>query len=564
MLTKSASAGTVANFLAGITKLQNNVFSEQLPVPGVNLVAVKKVLVVRHALCMMYPSLVPLERIRCIKTRPVLIQKSICNPCGQHKDVSVHENGPHCTWLYESQNINILQTCLGSKTTMIEITPDMTPMDYFAAGWCIGNSSCEWKLCFYGRILLDCIQMLHAGIKHSTSPPDKKSCELYIGQGIMYSDAKTQEELCDLLAVNFDVVKVRYYCTRDYYSQSELKTLSDQLFGSSLACLIEKSSHLKEVELVSTQGPPQLGYFCTEDSRLDTESVEVQQILKALLSNKFIERLKLVSVQEVKEVTNMLKQMKHTLTHLSIQHSNAIQKFNMLEPLCYSDSKLVYLDLTGTNLGNTDINTRLLLKKTTTLETLILEECQLHSSMYVIAEALKTNQSLRTLDLSGNSFYHWCYSQVCKLAEMLRVNKTLQVLRLYDCGLSQDETTTLFQVFTRNQNSTLQTLNLSDNNYSIKHLGKMLNSNTCLQCVEITVTPFSAGMLAYVGKDETLDFVCKVIVSAMNKNTTLQHLIIHTLTGYDLKSNLSQCQNHDKVKDRIQIVQSDYSDDCCW
>ena len=39
--TKSASTGTVARFLAGITKLQNDVWSKQLPVPSTELVAVE-------------------------------------------------------------------------------------------------------------------------------------------------------------------------------------------------------------------------------------------------------------------------------------------------------------------------------------------------------------------------------------------------------------------------------------------------------------------------------------------------------------------------------------------
>ena len=64
-------------------------------------------------------------------------------------------------------------------------------------------------------------------------------------------------------------------------------------------------------------------------------------------------------------------------------------------------------------------------------------------------------------------------------------------------------------------------------------------------------------MVAYVGEDETLDSVCQMIVSAMYKNITLRHLIIHTLIEDVLKSKLSQCQDYDKVKDRIQIVQSE-------
>ena len=155
------------------------------------------------------------------------------------------------------------------------------------------------------------------------------------------------------------------------------------------------------------------------------------------------------------------------------------------------------------------------------------------------------------------------------------------------CIRDRDETSILFQEFTSNQNTTLQTLNVSDNHYSTKHLEEMLSSNTSIQCVEITVTPvgqvndmlltmpYSSTsesdedkpvsydtfysrlvMLAYFDVSNTLDSLCQVIVSAVNKSTTLQHLIIHTLFKRLLKSNLTQHQDYDKVKDRIQIVQS--------
>ena len=273
----------------------------------------------------------------------------------------------------------------------------------------------------------------------------------------------------------------------------------------------------------------------------------------------------------------------------------------------FFSSNLVSLDLAGTSLTNSDaISLALLLKKTTRLETLILVECNVHN-ITCVAEALEGNKSLRTLDLSGNLScihsnrrYHRHSqsvfsdlpqdSQVDKLADMLSVNQTLQLLRLSDCGLNQDETSTLFQVFISNQNTTLLTLNVSDNHYNTKHLEEILSSNTSIQYVEITVTaagkannthlmmPYGVGShsiiisdedepdsndtsgpdtLAYVDESNTLDSLCQVIVSAVNKSTTLQHLIIHTLIEDQLKFKLTRCEDYDKVKNRIQIVQSD-------
>jgi Ran GTPase-activating protein (RanGAP) involved in mRNA processing and transport len=90
---------------------------------------------------------------------------------------------------------------------------------------------------------------------------------------------------------------------------------------------------------------------------------------------------------------------------------------------------------------------------------------------------------LETLDLSGN--YLWPFGQY--LAEMLNMNQAFQVLRLYECGLTQDDTTSLFQVFIANQNTSLRTLHIGDNSFHPLRLGEMIRSNVSLQCVEVTV-----------------------------------------------------------------------------
>ena len=213
-----------------------------------------------------------------------------------------------------------------------------------------------------------------------------------------------------------------------------------------------------------------------------TEFEEIQTIVSVIPLNSFIERLKLVDACN-----------------------------DRLTPLL--SSNLVSLELAGTPLTNSDVNSlALLMKITTKLETLVLEECNVRN-ITCVAETLKGNiSSLRTLDISGNLSckhsnrrYHHHFddfknsddsdlphgSQVDKLAVMLSVNQTLQVLRLSECGLTQDQTSILFQVFTSNQNTALQTLNVSDNHYNTKHLEELLSSNTSIQCVEITVTPVS-------------------------------------------------------------------------
>ena len=103
----------------------------------------------------------------------------------------------------------------------------------------------------------------------------------------------------------------------------------------------------------------------------------------------------------------------------------------------------------------------------------------------ILPISLNSNGSLKTLDLSDNKLM--LYKYLDDLTKMLKVNQSLQVLRLCQCGLTQNKTAILFQVFKNNQNTTLQTLDVSENEYCTKDLEEMLSSNTSLLCVEITV-----------------------------------------------------------------------------
>ena len=244
--TKSASAGIVTKFLAGITRLEN-VLNKQLPVPSSDPVSVEVPIenFSRYSLLHVTDSFTS-NYITYFNTRTRPELKVFGSHQSTEVKCHVSLNIPHCTWLYESQNINMLQTCLGCKTALIKITSGISPMDCFAAGWCIGNSTCEWKLFFLGEISLDCIEMLHAGLMLSTSSPDKKVCELcYVnGPEVIPSNPETQKTFSDFLNAKLDIVKISCYGQKQLFERQ-------LLFGKFLASLIEKSFHLKELELFS-------------------------------------------------------------------------------------------------------------------------------------------------------------------------------------------------------------------------------------------------------------------------------------------------------------------------
>ena len=534
------STSTVAKFLAGITKLQSDCLYEQLPVATSDLAGV----IIRMLDLRM-------QRSRSTNLKRTSITNIVTQPnpeiFGRDGDTSIEVqchvtltgNNSHCDWLYESQNKEILQAQFGCKAILIKITPELTPMDCFAAGWCIGSlRSCKWTLCFIDVLSLDCVEMLHAGIKRANiSRDDRKICELFIGTGVMKADEETQKCIFHTLESEFDVVKVTY--CYDKHCKNNMH----------LARLIDQSVHLKEVELVSAV----VSYsWCWYASSKVNWFASLQAVFKAMQGNNSLEKLKLVSVEC--DIVAMLEHMKHsTLTHLAIQNTERLHdnKGDLRQLLCFSDSTLTSLDLTLSHVISGE-TAGLLLRKKTALKTLILKQCRLENIANV-TEALKTNNILTTLDLSANH---------------LHVNQT----------------TPLFQVFTNNQNTTLKTLDVSDCGYSIRALEEMLHRDTSLQCLSITITlsrynfeqgheskvrhdtrpsfqdprasAKSVSTLAYVAERETIDSVCQMIISALKKNATMQCLTIHTLFEEILVPTLTQCKDYDKVRSRIQIIQS--------
>ena len=487
--TNSMESSTVTKFLAGITQLHSAYFEQHLsklnPEQTVNI-EVARVSQMKRT----YVAKVQTGPIACwAEVNIVTLSSSMVNYY-TGKKCSAFSNS-YSSWFYESQNVQKLDECLGAKTTLIQITSDMTPMDCFAAGWCIGNSSCQWILCFYSdvQLSLDCMQMLHAGIRHSSSQQKRKICDVCIGEGVMNSDPDTVREIFDLLGSTFDVMKLSYTCScyrRMHTKHSQYTYLS--------TVMKKLSKHLKEVEIVSVKFP---------------NACVVMQTIFAVA-------------------------------------------------------------------------------ETLPLEALLLKYSKLHNSTI---DVIKKMSSLKVLDLSGSNFTqtHPARIECGQLAEVLKTNKTLQTLILYKCGFSQKETTALFHVFTESQNTTLQMLNVSDNDYCMKHLEEMLVSNTSLQHVEVTVTfvnnprfgrhffregrhefhyqaedqentrtKFNStpGMVAYVGREETPDSVCKRIVLALTRNSTLKQLVINTLFSEWLKETLATCQDYGKVKDKIKITQS--------
>ena len=143
------STGTVTKFLAGITKLQIDCVSEWLPKPSPDLVSVEVPLPTGN-LRRSQTSRFDYGLNTATQLQPKIYGRDDGGTAYVQGHISLTNDSSLCVWLYESQNKEMLQVKFGSKTILVRITPDMTPMDCFATGWCIGNMSCcEWKLFFF-------------------------------------------------------------------------------------------------------------------------------------------------------------------------------------------------------------------------------------------------------------------------------------------------------------------------------------------------------------------------------------------------------------------------------
>ena len=599
---------SVTTFLAGITKLKNPaILPMQLPKYSM-LVSAKSIEVEVYY----DDTITGSANITSTHTKDWFLRSDTVVEC--HVCLSA------VNLFYESQNKMQLRASIGTKTAYLEIDYKMTPMECFAAGWCIGNSNCQWKICFnenLGNVLPDCIEMFHAGIKQCYNTHLSSCyqvCELFIVDGNDYDSLTMFLDLQN--SINTFSVQ-RFVC---------LQTIISSDYVSLFCTRLKKMTCLEEVVLDINCGSMEANAIL--DVVLASSSIGSLKLDRSL-SEHFVKRHSLmnstihslflynsprfnIEVTDVEKCTASLINCK-SLQFLTIHrypfyiHSMLLEQIIREQnsgPCSDSDPENVLSDASlPCNSG--EIIARLL-QETSSLKTLNLQNCSLgQNDTTIIAQAVKHNKTLMTVDLGDNNCSRLQDVEDDPFADMLRVNHTLQVLRL--CGSNVD-TNSLFKVLANNENTTLRTLDVRDNDYSVKSLEDLLRNNKSLQCLQITVTakyiiashsgslcsslsidticsqeeiqshfvefktdstPCSKGettfvskfldddtnVIAYVDESETIDSVCSALVTALTKNTSLCELMIHTrgFFNYRLVYTLQECKYYDEVKERIKI-----------
>lgn len=525
--------------------------------------------------------------------------------------VEYHVRLSGSTLFYESQNKTQLVASIGNETAFLMISGRMTPMDCFASGWCIGNTICKWKPCFscseshiYGNISPDCMEMFHAGIR-KCDPSHCEVCELDIGQ--VYGSDDSIEMFFNLQ--NIITFNIKRFVCLDYHISSQ--------YVATFCTEIKKMICLEEVILDIECGSVEANAIL--DAVLACGTI-VSLTLGKHLSEHFVKRSPLtdltilslslyfssnIDIKVTDIITHTIAMINFKSFNLAIHgypfyiHGMLLEQLEKDSGQCSGSDAENLASYTSFPRNSSEIVAHLL----EGTYNLILQNCGLgQRDTAIITQAVKDNKVLLTLDLSDNNCSRSQDDEVDPFADMLRVNQTLQVLKV--CG-SKVNTDSLFKVLADNDNSTLVTLDVRDNYYSVKNLQRLLMNNISLQYLQITVTSkcylhvsdsvpaaeddsntrirlrssnvadidgefldeheetniVTSGMIAaaYTDEGETIYSVCSALVTALSNNTTIRDLMMHTTDDlyYTLVHIVQECQGYGEVKERIKVINHD-------
>ena len=189
--------------------------------------------------------------------------------------------------------------------------------------------------------------------------------------------------------------------------------------------------------------------------------------------------------------------------------------------------KLTLLDLRGNDRVG-DAGAKLLaegLKTNRTVTTLDLSDCHISDEgLGNIAEALKVNKTLQKLLLGLNPAV--TPNGAKKLAEALKKNKSLRSVSLYRCNIGDEGTVHLSEAI--RHNTTLEFLSLFHNNIGNEggqQLVNALEQNDSLQKLELRCNPIRSGLIEQIERILELNRVNK---SARGEEGAKQENVVAT------------------------------------
>ena len=402
------------------------------------------------------------------------------------------------SWLYESQNLPLLTSVLGSGERELSLFYSATTSDYFVAGYCLAHSNCTWSVAFMS---VDDVAMefLSKGCNHQL-PETGISSQLVSFGSIISSGSITAEGVRHFLTIPNSLLQhIQHLDLHDNKLDRRacdvlaegvqrmpcLKTLNlsrNSRIGCGGAVKLVSylhSSKLRELRMSGT-GISDPDFECLASYIHSTSSLQklsigwndisvesIDSLCKALSANSSMRSLDMSCCHLTTSHCVCLGQLLRHPIHCKIEELDlsgcGLTSDGVGEVVSgLSDNHaLRELELTSNQIGSKGaVVIATMLKTNSSLERLWLDECSIGSSGGVeLGRALERNKTLRELKLSGNALGD---DGVRGLSEGLETNSSLEVLVLWRDKSLGEEGVSLLLKCVEEKNTSLKRLLLPE------------------------------------------------------------------------------------------------------
>ena len=392
------------------------------------------------------------------------------------------------SWLYESQNLPLLTSVLGSGERYLSLSYSATTTDYFAAGYCLDHSNCTWSVEFES---VDDVAMefLSKGCNHQL-PETGISSQLvsFSSSGFITAEGvrhfltipnsllqhiqhlglhgnKLDRRACDMLAEG--VQRMPCLETLDLRDNSRI--------GCGGAVQLVSSLHSSKLDMSGT-GISDPDFECLASYIHSTTSLQrlsigrndisvesIDSLCKALSANSSMRRLEMNDCHLTTSHCVCLGQLLRHPIHCEIEELDlsvcGLTSDGVGEVVSgLSDNhtlRELWLNSNQIRLESA-VAIATMLKTNSSLERLYLGRCSIGSSGGVeLGRALERNKTLRELGLTGNALGD---DGVRALSEGLETNSSLEVLWLWNDKSLGEEGVSLLLKCVEEKNTSLKRL----------------------------------------------------------------------------------------------------------
>ena len=416
------------------------------------------------------------------------------------------------SWLYESQNLPVLRSVLGSGERKMKLPYSATTTDYFVAGCCLAHSNCSWSIHF-GLISIDDVAMefLSKGCNHQLGMTDISS---KIVSASFYGGSITADGVKHFLTIPNSLLQ-------NIQHMNLWKNKLDRRACELIAEGVQRMPCLETLDV--SVNPLGCGGAVPLVSSLHSTRLTKLDLHRTAISDP-----------DFKCIANYIHSTT-SLEKLDIGGRNdlSVKSIDSLCSALIGNSSVRTLYLSDSNLTTAHcVSLGQLLKHPMQckIERLDLRSCRMTSDgVGEVMSGLSENQTLRELSLSYNPIG---LEGVITMATMLRSNSSLETLDLQSCSIGSSGGVELGAAL--ESNKTLRKLVLGGNalgDDGVRGLCVGLENNSSLKEL-------------YLHNDESLgeDGVLLLLKCVEEKNRSLKRLWLPKKYKRDISSALqSRC-----------------------